>query len=632
MPKKTSKRIVLGKDGDPRKQAASAPYSPAPEPKYLPKSRMHFSAQKPGGFLKRAQASSSTSSTSTVGAGSAQSVAQSPLYYDYRWSTPDKFYFPRNRIVANAIWRQVYMRDAVIAVATDMYAELPWSGFDLIGIDDPDIKKFYEDMFNDLDLVPKLPEFTKDFLILGECILHTLFNSKKGYWERAFSHNPDFVRVEGVGLISEQPLMWMRPTPEIKRLLGSPDRRVRKLQQILPREIINAFRRNQEVPLDEVNTTFLCRKINSTDVRGTSLYTRLYRTIMYEDFVVNASLAVSQRMAAPLRIFKLGSNVTGWLPSPDDEAAFSEMLSMAESDPLAAIVTHNDVTTELVGVADRALLISKEWDFLERIKLMALGVAKSFLMGEASLASAVAGLQTLLERAAVLRMKFEDTWIRRKLCEPVAKMNDFYKRPQSELEHRIRVKTKDEMELITPKIKWHKTLDPMQDTSILGVWRDLKERGILSDRTYASGAGLDLDVERKNQKEEKKYVEDNPEQFGMTPAGFPKDEAPAGRPPAPGGRPAPPGGKPPGPGGWLPPPVALPGSEANKEAAKESLYNDIEDELHMRSDKQRKVAVEDVMEVIDESELLSEDPELLEKISSAEKSIPLAGKSLLAGE
>ena len=454
----------------------------------------------------------------------AQSVAQSPLYYDYRYSTPDKFFFPRNRTVANSIFRQVYMRDAAVGIGTDLYAELPWSQFDLVGLEDKYIKNFYEDMFNELDLVPKFTEYTKDYLITGELVLHTLFNSAKGYWERVVSHNPDYIRIEGVGLVAEQPLMWLRPTPELKRLVNNPDVRVRRLVESLPRELIAAARGDRDIPLDPLNTTYLARKNSSTDIRGTSMYTRLYRIIMYEDFVVNASLAVAQRNAAPLRIFKLGDPETGWLPDEEDEAAFAEMLSVAESDPLAAIIMHHNISVELVGVSDRVLLISREWDFIERVKLLAMGISKSFLTGESSFASAVAGLQVLMNRLNSLRGKFEREFMIKKLCEPIAQMNNFEKRTQAELDHRIRIKRYDDTEYIVPKIRWKKSLETGQDASVLSVWRDLKDRGILSDRTYTAGASVDLDVERHNLEEEKKWALENPapveEEGGMPgPAG-----------------------------------------------------------------------------------------------------------------
>lgn len=565
----------------------------------------------------------------STGSGSSQSVAQSPLYYDYRWSTPDKFYFPKNRVVANSIWREVYKRDPAVATGTDMYAEMPWSDFELIGIEDAHIRRVYEDMFSRLNLVPKLPSFTRDYLVTGELILHNIFNATLGIWDRIIPHNPDYVKVEGVGLALEQPLLWLLPTPEIKRLVNSADPRIRRLQKLLPKEIINAFRMNREVPLDGLNTTFLARRNSSTDIRGTSLYTRLFRVIMYEDFIVNASLAVAQRNAAPLRIFKLGDPNSGWLPDEDDQAAFAEMLSMAEADPLAAIIMHHNVSAELVGVSDRVLLISREWDFIERVKLLALGVSKSFLVGEASFASAVAGLQTLMQRLDSLRNMFESSWIIKKICEPIAEIHEFYKRPQHELEHRIRVqKPLDEMELIVPQIKWKKSLEATQDVAILNVWRDLKERGILSERTYASGAGIDINTERKNISEERTYKQEHPEIYGV-----PQQQQPGRQPPAPGGKPAPPGG--------IPPPAPLPASLKRKgtNGSGSTIGLDdlesLEDKLRSLAGKNKQLTVEDVVEALEEElhyktqedRLDAKAEEALEKAN-----IPLADTSLLSGK
>lgn len=601
--KKTSRLIVPGGDGDPRKQAAHHPYDPSmqemqhpPFPKIAGKNYVQTSR----GPIRRS-AATSTSAGSMGLAGSSSSMAQSPLFYDYRWSSPDKYYFPRNRVVANSIWREIYKRDAAVAIATDMYSDLPWSKFDLTGIEDDSIRKFYESMFNELNVVPKLQTFTRELLVTGELILHMIFNSIKGYWERVISHDPDYIRVEGVGLALEQPLMWLRPTPEIKKLVTSADPRVRKLQSVLPKELLMSFRMNKEVPLDPLNTTYIPRLNFSRDVRGMSLYTRLYRIVMYEDFVVNASLAIAQRHAAPLRIFKLGDPQTGWLPDEDDEAAFTEMLSIAEGDPLAAIVMHHNVSCELVGVQDKVLLISKEWEFIERVKLLAMGVSKAFLVGETSFAASVAGLQTLLERLATLRNKIEHDWLVRKVMKPVAEMNEFYKRPESELAHRLRIKSPDQMEPIIPKLKWHKNLDPTQDVAILNIWRDLKERGLISERTYTAGAGVDIDAERKNISEEKIFKEKHPEIYGL-PSTQTAPGLPGGKPGAPA-----PGGKAPALG--APAPTA-PRSSYNRKYGSDNPYikNDVIEEVReeldrgLAVDKEGKVAYEEIQDILENME------------------------------
>jgi hypothetical protein len=207
-------------------------------------------------------------------------------------------------------------------------------------------------------------------------------------------------------------------------------------------------------------------------------------------------------------------------------------LSLAETDPLSVIITHPFVNVDYVGVADRAMLISKEWDFVERIKLLALGISKAFLLGEASFAAAVAGLQSLMERLNTLRHKFVMEWIIPKLCMSIAEMHEFYERPKKDLESRIRVQNPETAKLIIPKIKWSKSLEPTQDASILNIWTQLNEKGIVSKRTLASGSGLDLEVERRNQIEEQEYEEQMAEKYGTTTSPVSPEEAPP-PPPAP---------------------------------------------------------------------------------------------------
>ena len=116
MAKKTANLIVPGGSGNPRKQASTSPYNPTASDKAAPtriRGQLHSpNIVKTAGGMIRRTGTLSTGGAGVATGGSVQSVAQSPLYYDYRWSTPDKFYFPRNRVVANAIWREIYKRDA----------------------------------------------------------------------------------------------------------------------------------------------------------------------------------------------------------------------------------------------------------------------------------------------------------------------------------------------------------------------------------------------------------------------------------------------------------------------------------------------------------------------------------------
>jgi hypothetical protein len=337
---------------------------------------------------------------------------------------------------------------------------------------------------------------------------------------------------------------------------------------------------------------------------------------------------------------------------------------LAESDPLSVLITHKNIEVEYVGVSDKAMLISREWDFIERAKLLAMGVSKAFLLGDSSFAcfekgtpvlmsdgapkpiedvkngdlvldqfgkaqkvtnnwcegvpdklleittwggrkfrvthnhkfpvrrqhenmivvagefqtsdflkihktqalgiynnpdiqsdseytyvpiketkevdnvnpvynlevdsthtylicdgiatcnSAIAGLQTLLERLASYRHLFEDQWIVPKVCRTVAEMHGFFKKPKSELEHRVKIVKKEDRVLIVPKIKWRKNLEAAEESTRLGVWKELQMRGIISERTLLTGAGADIEVERRNKVEEEEFKRGIAREYG----------------------------------------------------------------------------------------------------------------------
>ncbi len=510
--------------GNPRKQAAASPISDremdrrreamqkfAPMLKGRGMNPMRVRGQIPGTMTMDSSGVIGTPGTG----GRGQMITSSPIYYDPRFYTLDRFYFPRTREQAYAIWKIFYDRDPACGVGTDLYSDLPWSDFDILGIDDPKVKQFYEDMFSELNLPSILPQLTNEYLKMGVCVPHLVLDGRTGYWSTVFAHNPNYIRVTPIPIPGAEPMLDLKPSPELRDFAVSRDPRVMTMRALLPDVFIQRLMAGMPIPLDPINATYLARRSSPYDLEGVSLYSRVYRINMIEDFLTNATIAVTQRNAAPIRLFKLGDRDTGWLPEKEDEEALAEMLAACETDPMGAIIYHYGIEVEYVGVSDKAYLLGRDWDMIERIKFLAMGINKSFLLGETSFAAAVAGLQTMAERLLALRDKFETLWIYPKVIRNVAKMNQMYRRKACELSHRIRTTAHIDSNLVVPKIKWRKTLEPTQDTSLLRVWQEIKDKGICSDRTLASGAGLDIDTERKNLIEEAEYrrksLKDHPE-------------------------------------------------------------------------------------------------------------------------
>jgi len=99
---------------------------------------------------------------------------------------------------------------------------------------------------------------------------------------------------------------------------------------------------------------------------------------------------------SPVRVVKLGDAASGWIPSPEKEAQFLQMMAQCENDPASVIVWNYGVQFEAWGTNERATTIRNELDTIEKVKLQALGISKGFLNSETSFACSY---DTIVRRA-----------------------------------------------------------------------------------------------------------------------------------------------------------------------------------------------------------------------------------------
>lgn len=175
---------------------------------------------------------------------------------------------------------------------------------------------------------------------------------------------------------------------------------------------------------------------------------------------------------------------------------------------------------EAFGTTERMMTINREWDIIERIKLAAMGISRSFLTGELTFASATAGLQVFLRRLQTLRNYFETVWIKPKFFRPIAEINQFYRRDKAELAHRVRIKrTAQEIEeqrrLIVPKIDWANKLNPMVDRDLIAAYEQLERLGLRISKTKKmASVNLAFEDELRKSIEEDKYENSLRKEYG----------------------------------------------------------------------------------------------------------------------
>lgn len=432
--------------------------------------------------------------------------------YAPEFASPDRQQYPVHRILANRYWRLFYKLDPVVGNCLDLYSDLPWSNFELTGDGvEGEIRQAYEQMCRETQILALLPYFVKEFLSVGEVVPHASFDDSKGIFTHVALHNPDQLEVIDAPFIKMEPILHFIPDDRLRSVLTSNDPSLRKLRDRMPQELLTRLNARENIPLSNINATFIPRKMHPYDTRGTSILSRMWRIFMYEDAVFNASIQTARRAAAPLKVAKLGNPSSGWIPPPEQEKRLIELLAQAEQDPQAWLVYHYGVAFETIGNNDRAMSITREWETIERVKLVALGISKSFMHGEVSYASASTGLQVFLQRLKSMRLFFEQKWLYPKFFKPIAEINGWTKPKPSEVSHRYRIKrSARELEAqnmyIIPKIVWDKSLDPQINGDLIQAMTALEGLGVkFSKTTKMAAVGHSFEEETKKIHRENKF-------------------------------------------------------------------------------------------------------------------------------
>lgn len=512
------------------------------------------------------------------GGGSASYHMQRPYFPGTE--SPDRVQYPKTRQEANKAWRLFHETDPIFGTAVDMYAEMLVSDFDIIVGDEKsrEIRDTLEYMCQETNLQETLRYIIKEYLVMGEAIPHCFYDDSLGIWTHIAMHNPDYIDVVDAPIVNMDPILNFIPDDALRDTLMDNSPEARDLKDRLPAEFVAKILARQKIRLSPLNSTFIARKLHPYQIRGTSMASRMWRIFMVEDAVYNSTIATFRRHAAPVKVVKLGDASSGWLPAPGAETKVLQMLNRVETDPQAWLVYNYGINFEAWGTTDKAISISKEHDVIEKVKLLALGLSKSFMTGEVTYASAKSGLQVFLRRLLSLRQFLENVWLYPKFFRPISEINEWTTASPSEVNHKYRIKrTAQEIQeqnlVMMPTLKWKNKLDPSVDQDLLNAYGMLEKLGVkLSKATISSAVGLDWQDELEgslkefksesemkdkilgdNLKEKYDQAHGQVQQQGAQPPGAPGSGAkPPGAPGGakPGGAPAPGGmndaSKPPG--------------------------------------------------------------------------------------
>lgn len=314
-------------------------------------------------------------------------------------------WIPRDASGLDEMFKLMYNRDYIAGVVVDLLAEMVWSEYDLVGIEDPTILNIYRDSMEALDIMTIGPEIAKEFMVIGRSISSMIFNKERGVFDDIICHDPSFCQLTPIPIKGFDPKINLVPSPAMRQFIESNDPRDIDARKALPDSYLNAMRAASSgggsarssgfspkqnymgaqntsamgVPLDPINTLFLPRRSFGYDTIGTSLFTRLITFWALEKSLINATMASARRRVRSILHVKTGiDNV--WEPSAQEMDNIAGMFIQADEDPVGAVVvTRTGVDTSEIRSGQDFYKWADEWSLLNEGKLRALGANDALL-------------------------------------------------------------------------------------------------------------------------------------------------------------------------------------------------------------------------------------------------------------
>ena len=184
-------------------------------------------------------------------------------------------WMPRDQAGMSQLWRLIYLRDAIVGPAVDLYSNLPYSECRLTGIEDPAILRVYQDTMERLDIVTMMPDLVREFLTIGRFCASLIFDGKSGTFVDWTVHDPDFLRIEPIPIRGFDPKIDLIASPAMKNFLHSQDDRDVMVREQLPEHYFEQFEEQGTYKLNPLNTIFVPRRSSPYDYVGTSFLTRI---------------------------------------------------------------------------------------------------------------------------------------------------------------------------------------------------------------------------------------------------------------------------------------------------------------------------------------------------------------------
>lgn len=152
---------------------------------------------------------------------------------------------PRQRYKVVQKARDYVWTTALLFRIIQMKVELISSGFK-IRHEDEKVQKFYEDIYRELDIDTFIQNFAWEYEVCGE--IYPFYSWKGNKPEVVTLLDPELVEVKSV---LGKSLIYLKPSPEIQKILSSDEEGAKRLRKFIPRKYAEKWQRGEAVLLDE---------------------------------------------------------------------------------------------------------------------------------------------------------------------------------------------------------------------------------------------------------------------------------------------------------------------------------------------------------------------------------------------
>ena len=383
------------------------------------------------------------SKKATLADDASASYNRTPLYWQDPLYDSQLIMFPEyNLPEANKRYRHYYKFSPVLSSCVDAHATFPLSDFQIM-CPNEEVREYYQFTADRLKLLNIAENALRDIALLGEAVYIGNWDKANLEWEEWVQYPPEYVDITMIPG-STKKVFTIKPDPETSRILKEKNEAARILSNTLKQlddDYLKAAMKDKPYVIPDARIMYLANQVDGYSKRGYPLTKRALQDLMYEQKIRTLQHTFVERHLFPIKIFKLGSESLGWVPTQKHFQQFKKLLIQASGDPDMSLIYHFGLQVDYVGTKDKIENLIPHFDFTTKRIMQAFFMNEALMNGDTSYAGQTANTRLLMHRFMTKRTMLEQTFTN-KIYLPIARQQQLVDTSLSDKRKRVLVKSK----------------------------------------------------------------------------------------------------------------------------------------------------------------------------------------------